>query len=159
MRKIFEQWGKCCLRLKRSAFNLFGWGKSYSRLKRSAFTLAEVLIVLAIIGVVAVMTIPTLMNKVAKQEYVAGLKTLYCHPSNANDASCKPFFDNLKKYFRFSVVTAPSYQTYPLKVTKGIDDYTGKTVLAFADGSVMFYGDFWNSASKANSAKSALIAE
>src|SRR5574344_342964 len=94
MRKIFEQGGKCCLRFKRSAtnlfglgkcclrfkrsaFNLFGWGHSYSRLKRTAFTLAEVLLVLGIIGIVASMTIPTLMNKVQKQEYVTALKKAY----------------------------------------------------------------------------------
>src|SRR5574344_2179346 len=145
--------------LKRAAFTLAG-GKSCPRFRKAAFTLAEVLIVLAIIGVVAAMTIPTLMNKVQKHEYVVALKKFYstqqdgwsrlladegvdqledtsfwqsimtgssCSPSNANDASCKPFFDNLKKYFRFNVITAPSYQTYFLKGTKYID-YTGKTV-------------------------------
>src|SRR5574344_1518058 len=164
MRKIFEQGGKCCLRLKRNTFNLLGWGKSYSRLKRTAFTLAEVLIVLGIIGIVASMTIPTLMNKVAKQEYIAGLKKFYstqmngyaqlladegvqkledtsvfqsmtsnCYIPSANFTYC----NNLKKYFRFTVVTAPSYQTYYLKGTKRTD-YTGTPVLAFADGSIMF---------------------
>src|SRR5574344_880006 len=160
MRKIFEQWGKCYSRFKKSAINLFGWGKSYSKIKRTAFTLAEVLIVLGIIGIVASMTIPTLMNKVAKQEYLTALKKFYstqtdgwsrlladegvqqledtsvfqsmtgsdCNISSANNADCKPFFDGLKKYFRFSVVTAPSYQTYYLKGTKD-DDYTGKKVL------------------------------
>src|SRR5574344_610606 len=188
MRKIFEQGGKCCLRFKRNTFNLYGWGKSYSKIKRTAFTLAEVLIALGIIGIVARMTIPTLMNKVAKHEYVAALKKFYstqmngyaqlladegvqqledtsvfqsnagsCYPSSANDAKCKPFFDSLKKYFRFSVVTAPSYQTYYLNGTKEID-YTGKTVLAFADGSVMFDGYFRKSANKANATTSALIA-
>src|SRR5574344_299736 len=77
MRKIFEQWGKCYSRFKKSAINLFGWGKSYSKIKRTAFTLAEVLIVLGIIGIVASMTIPTLMNKVAKQEYLTALKKFY----------------------------------------------------------------------------------
>ena len=41
------------------------------------FTLAEVLITLVIIGVIAAMTIPTLMNKTNKQEYVVGLKKAY----------------------------------------------------------------------------------
>src|SRR5574344_531177 len=146
MRKIFEQGGKCCQRFMRSAINLFGWGKSYSRLKRTAFTLAEVLIVLGIIGIVAESTIPTLKAKIDKQVYVTQLKKFYstqmngwaqlladedvqqledtsvfqsfpdeCHIRNANDAFCKPFFDNLKKYFRFSIMTAPSYQIYYLK--------------------------------------------
>src|SRR5574344_2121057 len=47
---------------------------------KSAFTLAEVLIVLGIIGVVAAFTIPTLMNKVQKHEYVVGLKKAYSTP-------------------------------------------------------------------------------
>ena len=41
---------------------------------KKAFTLAEVLITLVIVGVVAAMTIPTLVNNTKKQEYVAGLK-------------------------------------------------------------------------------------
>ena len=43
-------------------------------MKKSAFTLAEVLITLAIIGVVAAMTIPTLMNQTGDQEYKVGAK-------------------------------------------------------------------------------------
>jgi len=42
--------------------------------KRRGFTLAEVLITLGIIGVVAAMTIPTLMANSQKQQYVVGLK-------------------------------------------------------------------------------------
>src|SRR5574344_3173216 len=46
--------------------------------KRSlAFTLAEVLIVLGIIGIVAALTIPTLMMNAQKHEYVTGLKKFY----------------------------------------------------------------------------------
>lgn len=41
---------------------------------KSGFTLAEVLITLVIIGVIAAMTIPTLINNTKKQEFVAGLK-------------------------------------------------------------------------------------
>src|SRR5574344_1534418 len=42
-----------------------------------AFTLAEVLIVLGIIGIVAALTIPTLMMNAQKHEYVTGLKKFY----------------------------------------------------------------------------------
>lgn len=42
-----------------------------------AFTLAEVLITLGIIGVVAAMTIPNLMSKIQKQIYVTSLKKNY----------------------------------------------------------------------------------
>lgn len=37
------------------------------------FTLAEVLVTLAIIGVVAALTIPTLINTIQKQQYVSGM--------------------------------------------------------------------------------------
>lgn len=42
--------------------------------KKSGFTLAEVLITLGIIGVVAAMTIPTLLNQTNDAEYKTGLK-------------------------------------------------------------------------------------
>lgn len=45
--------------------------------KNKAFTLAEVLITLGIIGVVAAMTIPTLMQKVDERETVSKLKKFY----------------------------------------------------------------------------------
>ena len=52
-------------------------------LKQKAFTLAEVLITLSIIGVVAAMTVPTLMANVNKQIYVTGLKKAYNQLQNA----------------------------------------------------------------------------
>jgi len=45
--------------------------------KHTAFTLAEVLITLGIIGVVAAMTVPTLMNKTSDAELKSGFKKLY----------------------------------------------------------------------------------
>ena len=44
---------------------------------KKAFTLAEVLITLGIIGVVAAMTIPTLINNYQKKEYVVALQKTY----------------------------------------------------------------------------------
>ena len=43
-------------------------------MKQTAFTLAEVLITLGIIGVVAAMTLPSLIANHQKQVYVTGLK-------------------------------------------------------------------------------------
>ena len=51
--------------------------KKYNLNGFRGFTLAEVLITLVIIGVIASMTIPTLMNKTNKQEYVSRLKKAY----------------------------------------------------------------------------------
>ena len=51
-------------------------------LKKCAFTLAEVLITLGIIGVVAAMTLPTLIQNHQKQTYVNGLKKAISATSN-----------------------------------------------------------------------------
>ena len=47
------------------------------------FTLAETLITLAIIGVVAALTVPNLLNKYTKHTYVVGLKKAYSQLQNA----------------------------------------------------------------------------
>lgn len=52
-------------------------------IKRFAFTLAEVLITLAIIGVVAALTIPTLINKYQEKATIVKLKKVYSIFSNA----------------------------------------------------------------------------
>ena len=62
-------------------------------MRRKGFTLAEVLITLGIIGVVAALTIPTLINNYQKQEYVVGLKKAYAEFNQAlaqfaNDNGC-----------------------------------------------------------------------
>lgn len=51
--------------------------------KRVAFTLAEVLITLAVIGIVAAMTIPTLINNYEKKAAVTKLKLAYSQLYNA----------------------------------------------------------------------------
>lgn len=50
---------------------------------KKGFTLAEVLITLVIIGIIAAMTIPTLMNKTNEQESVVALKKAYSIVSQA----------------------------------------------------------------------------
>lgn len=54
-------------------------------MKKTAFTLAEVLITLAIIGVVAAITIPSLMNKINNDQYVQQLKKTYSELSQATN--------------------------------------------------------------------------
>src|SRR5574344_1713843 len=58
-------------------------GKCGSRFKLAAFTLAEVLIVLGIIGVVAAFTIPVLMQHVEEKSTVTKLKQTYSIINNA----------------------------------------------------------------------------
>lgn len=60
---------------------------------QKGFTLAEVLITLAIIGVVAALTIPTLVNNYQKSQYIAALKKAYTQFNQAmgllvNEAGC-----------------------------------------------------------------------
>ena len=55
-------------------------------MKKGAFTLSEVLITLGIIGVVAAMTLPALINKINMQQYIARLKADYSILSQAHTA-------------------------------------------------------------------------
>lgn len=54
----------------------FAFSNQMNRVKKSlaAFTLAEILITIAIIGVVAALTIPALMNRMNNMEYETGFK-------------------------------------------------------------------------------------
>ena len=45
--------------------------------RQNAFTLAEVLITLAVIGIVAAITIPALVNNYRERVTVTGLKKMY----------------------------------------------------------------------------------
>lgn len=58
---------------------------------KHGFTLAEVLITLGIIGVVAAMTIPTLMNNIQDNEFHTAIKKIYSNFSNATE---KMSYDN-----------------------------------------------------------------
>lgn len=53
------------------------------RNKKRAFTLAEVLLTLAIVGIVAALTIPSLINSMNESQYRSGLKKSYSVLSNA----------------------------------------------------------------------------
>ena len=52
-------------------------------MKKDAFTLAEVLITLGIIGVVAAMTLPIITNKISDKQNIAALKKSYSIISQA----------------------------------------------------------------------------
>lgn len=81
---------------------------------KTAFTLAEVLITLGIIGVVAAMTLPALLNSTQNRELESGLKTAYStiqqglSRMNADRGSevkpddflpCGSFYNEYKRYF------------------------------------------------------------
>ena len=84
--KNLAAWLPRCLAAKRAAFTL-AEGATHvvhcDKLRRAAFTLAEVLITLGIIGVVAALTLPTLIQNHQKQVYVTQLKKAYSTLTNA----------------------------------------------------------------------------
>ena len=75
--------------MAKNAINIIshGWGLLTTRNIKGnrGFTLAEVLITLVIIGVIAAMTIPTLINKTNNQEYVSRLKKAYSTMAQATN--------------------------------------------------------------------------
>jgi prepilin-type N-terminal cleavage/methylation domain-containing protein len=74
--------------------NLFTYSPSHlftSKNKKAAFTLAEVLITLGIIGVVAALTLPSVIQNAQRRELQAGLKKGYSTISQALDMY---YYDN-----------------------------------------------------------------
>lgn len=59
---------------------------NFTWLKKQAFTLAEVLITLGIIGIVAAMTLPAVINKINMKHYIALLKEDYSILSQAHNS-------------------------------------------------------------------------
>jgi len=90
---------------------MLNYNKFVKTFKKTAFTLAEVLITLGIIGVVAAMTIPTLMTNIHHMQYTARLKKFYSTMKQAMISAedeygdvtdwdiTLSFEDYLKKYF------------------------------------------------------------
>ena len=128
--------------------------------RKVAFTLAEVLITLGIIGVVAALTLPTLMNKINNSEKTAKLKKFYSvmtqaytmaeqeFGSGADWEKEAPLRDDDNKLIDqpdAALVFFKKYFAPYLKVTDmGIKDLYNNGVLenkayvAFADGSMVY---------------------
>ena len=72
--------------IRQATFNLVKGNMhvaTYNNIRRAAFTLAEVLITLGIIGVVAAMTMPSLIQEHREKATVAKLKKVYSNLNNA----------------------------------------------------------------------------
>ena len=76
--------------IKRSRFTAYN-----SLKKKTAFTLAEVLITLGIIGVVAAMTLPTLINNYQKKETISKLKKVYAILGNTTSMAMAEYGDTV----------------------------------------------------------------
>ena len=81
-----------CATPQKAAFTLAEFfSPFYLSPRRVAFTLAEVLITLGIIGIVAAITLPTLINKYQKNVATTKLKKLYSVFMNANQRAVEDF--------------------------------------------------------------------
>ena len=122
-----------------------GYSRGVCATRKSAFTLAEVLITLGIIGVVAALTLPTLIANYQKQETISKLQKVYTVLNQAfklsevdngefeywdvdhNDAEA--YFEKYwKPYFKIAKMCTKAsdcnYSATPFLTSKGIKDGT-----------------------------------
>ena len=88
--------------LVESQFPLLGRGLGRGGDKKSAFTLAEVLITLGVIGVVASITLPTLIKEYNKHAWVNALKENWifrCPHRSGSGQQCGIPFENSFRQF------------------------------------------------------------
>lgn len=122
---------------------------------KNAFTIAEILITLGIIGVVAAYTIPTLMNNYQKTQYIVGLQKGYSTVNQAlkqmaadygcvNDLKCTGLFtgeywqaqtklgDELVKHFKI-IKNCKNVQGQGCFASKIVINYDGSLTNGYAD--------------------------
>ncbi len=122
-------------------------------LNKSAFTLAEVLITLGIIGVVASMTIPTLMTNVSNRQFETGAKKteatliqalLMMKANNAlvGHETTENFVNELKNYLKIAKTCEAGSLSgcYPEEFTAGDENY----ILNEMSGSASLGHEDWN---------------
>ncbi len=134
----------------------------------AAFTLAEVLITLGIIGVVAAMTIPTLVANYQKKETVTALKKAYSQLSQAVKMSelengdkeywnydlpaetfmntyLKPFLKDVEQTNGFDIHKTINYKYLNgYRITESSVNDKNNSVIKLSDGTIIFV-DGWSS--------------
>ncbi|MBR1681039.1 type II secretion system protein [bacterium] len=102
--------------------------------KKQAFTLAETLIVMGVIGVVAALTLPNLNSSTGDKEKVTKLKKIY---SNLNDAygRATAVYGPIDEWGADSNKIADRFADF-LKISKSIDNNTFKAFV-LSDGTYM----------------------
>ncbi|MCD7878415.1 MAG: type II secretion system GspH family protein [Candidatus Gastranaerophilales bacterium] len=145
---------------------------SMSATRKSAFTLSEVLVTLVIIGIIAAITVPTLMANYRKQEVSSRLKKFYSTLSNAvrlADMENPSFLhstyetrrenygqwwnDNLGKYMPVTEKDNTDYKVFSASDSNG---YTPSKLYLLNDGT-MFYAGSSNYLSDCRNATNFLI--
>ena len=126
------------------------WGGGATQLNLSAFTLAEVLITLGIIGIVAAMTLPTLIQKHNTQVIETKLKKFYTTMNQAitlsevDNGPCKYWWDALSTLCPQGANSSFSeecldtyYETYLKKYLKNVDSVSFKEKVSFQQQNVL----------------------
>lgn len=80
--------------------------------KRKAFTLAEVLITLGIIGIVAAMTIPSLMNNIQDKQFREAAKEAYSRASQAVNQMKQDNGGDISYYRNTALSFKPVFMSY-----------------------------------------------
>ena len=99
--------------------------------KTLAFTIAEILVAMSIVGVVAAMTIPTLHYNKTKKEYSVKLKNFYSRMQNAIE-------DMQVDKGSFKDMIKPTNDTMKTWYMDNIDPYMGHQ---FVNGNKIYYKD------------------
>lgn len=84
-------------------------------MKKSAFSLAEVLLTLAIVGIIAVLTIPSLLHDYTKRKYATAYKNMYAtiingfglliaEENQAGHDSTEDFVKVMENYFNVGII-------------------------------------------------------
>ena len=135
-----------------------------SQLKKRAFTLAETLIVMGIIGVVAALTLPNLNSSTGEKEKVAKLQKIYSNLQDAfgraeavygpydewcsglSDNDCKKrFFERVSEFMKYSkVCTVSDACTLFNKGSSYSDGVRTPYAVVLQDGSVVGFATSGN---------------
>lgn len=122
-------------------------------ISQKAFTLAETLIVIGVIGIVAALTLPNLNSSTGDKETVTRVKKIQATLMEANDRAVAVYGpvsewksdilsmtwpDRVSEFLKLSKDCTDNTNNACANMLKGDLDYNGGRVLAFADGATMY---------------------
>src|SRR5574344_822931 len=107
---------------------------------KKAFTLAEVLIVIGIIGVISAFTIPVLMNKIQNHEYKVAYKKAYSDISNAFSSAISNGELTSRTNWSDAVASDSEWEALSEHFKKIRTCNSGELSKCWADGEKLMYG-------------------